>query len=226
MLEIQLKPNLGMMYPLIIWSLYINRASRSKPYLAIAWYLPPSDPVGSFDKLEKTLAYLDREGEEMILLGYTNCDFTKIKSDQIIDNNGKHMANVYRLFNLVQLVEKPTRVTLETATIIDHIARTCTRNIIKVGVREVILSDHYIVYCIRKCNGEVETDHKKIETWNMKHFSENQFLCDVSDICWGQFFHQTDGIDILVKNWSSLFSFVIEKHALLKEIRVSERYCP
>ena len=42
----------------------------------------------------------------------------------------------------------------------------------------------------------------------------------------GQFFHQTDDVDILVNNWSSLFSFVIEKHAPLKEIRVSERYCP
>ena len=162
----------------------------------------------------------------MILLGDTNCDFTRIKSDQIIDNNAKHMANVYRLFNLVQLVEKPTRVTLETATIIDHIATTCTRNIIKVGVREASLSDHYMVYCIRKFNGAVEKDHKKIKTRNMKHFSENQFLCDVSDMCWGQFFHQTGDVDILVNNWSSLFSFVIEKHAPLKEIRVSERYCP
>ena len=96
----------------------------------------------------------------------------------------------------------------------------------KVGVREVSLSDHYMVYCIRKFNGAVEKDHKKIKTRNMKHFSENQFLCDVSDICWGQFFHQTDDVDILVNNWSSLFSFVIEKHAPLKEIRVSERYCP
>ena len=66
----------------------------------------------------------------MILLGDTNCDFTKIKSDRIIDNNAKHMANFYRLLNLVQLVEKPTRVTLETATITDHIATKCTRNII------------------------------------------------------------------------------------------------
>ena len=60
----------------------------------------------------------------------------------------------------------------------------------------------------------------------MKSFSENQFLFDVSGICWGQLFQQTDNIDILANNWSSLFSFVIEKHVLLKEIRVSERYCP
>ena len=42
---------------------------RSKPYLAVAWYRAPSDPADSFDKLERSLAYLDREGKEMILLG-------------------------------------------------------------------------------------------------------------------------------------------------------------
>ena len=60
------------------------------------------------------------------------CDFTKTDSDQQIDNNARHMENVYRLFNLVQLVEEPTRVTFETATIIHHIAMTSTRSIIKV----------------------------------------------------------------------------------------------
>jgi len=34
------------------------------------------------------------------------------------------MANVYRLFDLVQLVEEPTRVTIKIATIIDHIGKT------------------------------------------------------------------------------------------------------
>ena len=28
-----------------------------------AWYRPPGCPVGSFDRLEKVLAYLDREGK-------------------------------------------------------------------------------------------------------------------------------------------------------------------
>ena len=155
----------------------------------------------------------------MILLGDINCDFNKTENDQVIDKNAKHMTNVYRLLNLVQLFEKRTRVT------IDHIATTCTRDIIKVGVREVSLSDHYMMYCIRKFNGAVEKDHKKMKTRNMKHFLDNQFLRDVSSMFWGQFFHQTGDINIIVNNWSSLFSFVIAQQAPLKEIRVSERYC-
>ena len=41
---------------------------KSKPFLVVAWYRPPSDPVDSFDKLEKALAFLDKEGKEIILL--------------------------------------------------------------------------------------------------------------------------------------------------------------
>ena len=115
---------------------------KSKPFLVIAWYRPPSDPVGSFDKLEKALAFLDREGKEIILLGDTNCDLTGRSSDQLLDNNAKDMADIYELFSFKQLVGEPTRVTLETATLIDHIATTCARNIVKTGVHEVSLSDH------------------------------------------------------------------------------------
>ena len=77
---------------------------KSKPFLVIAWYRPPSDPVGSFDRLEKVLAYLDREGEEMILLVDTNCDFTRRLNDELIDNNAKHMANIYELFSFSSLL--------------------------------------------------------------------------------------------------------------------------
>ena len=44
---------------------------KSKSYIVIAWYRPPSDPVDSFNKLETNLLYLDQEGKEIILLGDT-----------------------------------------------------------------------------------------------------------------------------------------------------------
>ena len=163
---------------------------------------------------------------EMILLGDTNCDFTRRTGDQLIDNNAKHMAGIYELFSFRQLIDEPTRVTLETATIIDHVATTCARNIIQAGVHEVALSDHFMIYCIRKFNGAVEKDHKMIKTRSMKNFKKDGFLSDVSGICWERMFQQTDDINTLVNDWSNLFSLVIEKHAPLKEMRVSEKYCP
>ena len=98
----------------------------------------------------------------MILLADTNCDFAKKINHQFKDNNAKHMVNLYELFSLKQLVEEPTRVTLGTATIVDHIATTCTGNIVESGVHKVSLSDHLMVDCIRKFDGAVKKEHEQI----------------------------------------------------------------
>ena len=112
----------------------------------------------------------------MLLLGDTNCDLTPKQAGLPIDNNSKHM----------QLVMEPTRVTLTTTSIIDHIATTCAGNIVGSGVHKISMSDHYMIYCIRKFNGAVEKDHKMIKTRKMKNFNEDEFLADVSAICWEQ----------------------------------------
>ena len=63
------------------------------------------------------------------------------------------------------------------------------------------MSDHYLVYCLRKLNGARRKDHKVIKTRSMKNFDETAFLADVSLIYW-------DGvvsINMLVDDWSNLF---------------------
>ena len=169
---------------------------------------------------------MDKEGKEIILLGDTNCDLTPKQAEQPVDNNSKHMLDLYELFSFKHLVEEPTRVTLTTSSIIDHITTTCARNIVKSGVHEVSMSDHYMIYCIHKFSGAVEKDHKVIKTRNMKNFNEDAFLADVSGICWELLLTETDDIKTLVNNWSNLFSLIIDKHAPITEMHVSEKYCP
>ena len=65
-----------------------------------------------------------------------------------------------------------------------------------------------------------------IKTRKMKNFDKEAFLADVSGICWEQMFSETDDINALVNYWSSLFSLMIDKHAPITAMRVSEKYCP
>ena len=190
---------------------------KSKSFLVLAWYRPPSDPVGSFNKLEEALSVLDKEGKETILFRDTNCDLTPKQAEQPIDNNSKHILDLYELFSFKQLIEEPTRVTLNSSSIIDHIATTRARNIVKSGLYEVSLRDHYMVHCIGKFNGAVEKGHRMIKTQKKKKFNEEAFLADVSGICWEQMLAGTDDIDVLVSNWSNLFSLKhwLESAALL-----------
>ena len=127
---------------------------------------------------------MDKEGKEIILLGDTNYDLTPKQAEQPKDNNSKNMLDLYDLFSFKQLTDRPTRVTLTTSSVIDQIATTRARNMVKSGVYEVSLSDHYMAYCIRKFNGAVEKGHKLIKTRKMKNYNEEAFLADFSGICW------------------------------------------
>ena len=83
-----------------------------------------------------------------------------------------------------------------------------------------------MVFCVRKFKDGVLKDHKKIKTLRMKNVSEHMLLADVACINWIRALCQTDGINIFVSNWSSLFSSVIENHAPVQKMQVSDNYCP
>ena len=106
-----------------------------------------------------------------------------------------------------------TRVTCETATLIDHIAMTCPINISKSGLLRLELSDHFMVYCIRKLNGSINKKHKSIKRRNMKKFSEETFLRDIASIDWEQALGFFGDANLLVQQFSNVFSQVTEKHA-------------
>ena len=176
--------------------------------------------------MEKIVSYLDKESKKLILLGDTNCDFGNKDKDHLTYNYAKLLSNIYNIYGLKQLIEDPTRVTSSSSTIIDHIATSCTSNIIESGVYEVSMSDHYMVYCIRKFNGAIARDHKIIKTRKMKNFNQDTFLSDISSICWEHIVSKTDNVNYSVCEWTNLFSLIIEKHAPLSRIRVSEKCSP
>ena len=49
---------------------------------------------------------------------------------------------------------------------------------------------------------------------------------DVASIDWEQALGFSSDANLLVQQFSDVFSEVIEKHAPLRQIRVSEKYCP
>ena len=114
----------------------------------------------SLGKPEQILSFLDKEEKELIFLGDANCDFT-VEENIVMDSNAKHFINIYELFAFKQLITEPTRVTANSSPIIDHTATTSVRNIVKAGVIPISLSDHFMVFCVRKFEGEVLKDHKR-----------------------------------------------------------------
>ncbi len=60
----------------------------------------------------------------------------------------------------------------------------------------------------------------------MKTSNKEAILANVSGICWEQMLIETVDIDVLVSNWSKVFSLIIDKYAPITEMHISEKYCP
>ena len=77
-----------------------------------------------------------------------------------VPNYVKRINDIYQSFRLEQLIKEPTRETTETSTLLDHVAVKNVKNIVESGVFRVALSDHYLVYAVRKFRGGVTNSTK------------------------------------------------------------------
>ena len=136
------------------------------------------------------------------------------------------LRELYDLFDTKQIIKVPTRVTLDRSTLIDHIATTNRNNITESGVLKIGLSDHYLVYCVRKLRGGVKHQHKYITSRQLKNFSQEAFLSDLSEVDWETLVANTQDIDVAVREWTQIFSLILEKHAPTLRRRVSDKYTP
>ena len=196
---------------------------NSNPFIVIAWYRPPIEPNSCFDSLHENLSFLDGEGKEIIILGDTNCDFCHR------DTTPSHIVQLrelYDLFDMKQIIKEPTRVTLDSSTLIDHIATTNCNNITESGVLKISLSSHYLVYCVRKLRGGVKHQHKYITSRQLKNFNQEAFLSDLSEVDWETLVADAQDIDDAVRKWIQIFSLILEKHAPTLRRRVSDKYTP
>ena len=135
------------------------KVDKSNPLLVCTFYRNPSKK--SFECLkcgnickkqisfanwkEEFISLMDKvndENKNVLILGDFNID---LKQKQI------QWITVTSLFNLKQLISKPTRVTDKTSTMIDHIYTNNTNMTNNIKVVDSGISDHKPIFCKWKC---------------------------------------------------------------------------
>ena len=97
-----------------------------------------------FKKFETLISRIDTTNVECILMGDSNCDCIR-------PNNGtRHLKDLFDTYSLTQIIDEPTRTTQDTKTLIDHIATNRPELASDSGVIPCGISDHDIVYMVRK----------------------------------------------------------------------------
>lgn len=130
----------------IIWIEVSQKNAR--PFLIGVIYRPPDSSKHLHKNVNKiiedNLKTVAAENKEYIILGDINCNY--------LTNCHKEVKRIFNVNGCKQLIKSATRVTSESATLIDVILTNRPANISSVKNIPSSLSDHDIIACKRKIN--------------------------------------------------------------------------
>ena len=201
--------------------LEINKPN-SKPFVVISCYRPPSyNPTKFFEYIEIIINGLESGDRELYILGDLNCNM--LSSKNTVPN--AQFLSLCELYQLEQLIKNPTRITMQSRTLIDVILTNTSQRIVSSGVLHLGISDHSLVYAIRKISIPNKATHEIKELRNFKNFNVNNFNADLERTLWVNVNNSGDPNEMWTY-WKSKFIAIVDKHAPLKRKRIRNKKSP
>ena len=136
-----------------------------------------------------------------------------------------HLTEISEVYQLTQIINKPTRITLTSKSLIDLIFTNQESRVVSHGVIDCGISDHCLVYVVRKIAVPTNNRHKYIATRSFKNFNSSFFIQELQSLPWGDI-EFLDSPDEMWDVWKQLFTSVANKHAPLKTKRVRHKVSP
>ena len=144
--------------------------SKIKPVLVGVLYRPPNQSRFLERPTFAITNTNDFDNQKVYILGDLNMNLM---------NNKKHVPNgikKYREFcsqhGLKQLITSPTRITMTSTSLFDHILNNSSERVLQSGVADVGLSDHQMTYYTRKITHLKHNTHTKF----FKNYSKDSYL--------------------------------------------------
>ena len=103
---------------------------HNKSFLVSSWYRRPNSDINIFNDYESFLQNCETNNCELYVMGYFNCDVTKSSPDY----NTRGLQFLSTLYQLDQIINEPTRVTITSASLIDLFFTNKRENISQSGV--------------------------------------------------------------------------------------------
>ena len=119
----------------------------------------------------------------------------------------KKLREILELYQLTQLADSPTRITKSSQSLLDVAITSTPEKIISSGVVHLGVSDHSLIYVIRKINPSSNTKaqgHNLLKFRNFKNFNVARILDDLHDVPWENIRYKRN-IDDMWDLWKSYF---------------------
>ena len=194
---------------------------KQKPLITVYWYRPPNSHSVVFDQFETLLQSLESSSKDVMIYGDLNCDLIK----KPLTCQTKRLNGLAAEFDLRQYVNKPTRVTPSSATLIDVFYSSNHDKITFCDVIPISISDHYMVVCSLGKSKPVKCGHRLSYCRNTKKLNLENFNSDLEKLDWDDVLADSDPVSAYEK-WSSKFISVLDKHAPLRKKRIRQKEAP
>ena len=153
----------------------------------------------------------------------------ELLGDFNIDRNKPQLSwnSLMIQFGLEQLVEKNTRITEKSQTLIDHIYTNNKEKVKEIEVIENGISDHFpvLMSIANKLQKQNKKGHTCIQYRCLKKFNKDDYLADLSLLPFNAIYNITEpneAIEFLCK----LLLIVIDKHAPIRSKRIKQEDVP
>ena len=153
-------------------------------------------------------------------MGDLNCDVGATP----VDHNTNRLLEICNTFQYKQLIQQPTRITKNTATIIDLFLTNDTTKFSHYGTLDIAISDHNFIYAIRKLPS-FKSSPKIILSRQYKYFDCGKFREDLKLISWDNIAVQNNP-NSTWRVWKESFLSVCNHRAPLKCKKVRNRPSP
>ena len=196
------------------------KRTNSSPFLFTTWYRPPKLSVDCFDKFEIFLKQVDSIYKEIYILGDLNVNLLANSPE----THNSRLSDLLDNYQLTQIIDKPTRITPSSKSLIDLLITSDKDKITSHGVYSLSISDHHLIYATIKV-GTSRGNPKIVITRNLKIFYEDCFKEDLKQTQWPVISDLSD-VNEAWLCWKNIFLETLNKHAPFRKIRTRNKQSP
>ena len=142
-------------------------------------------------------------------------------------NDTRNLKQILEIYGFSQVIKDPTRTTLDSKTIIDHIITNRTDLVRNCGVVHCGINDHDAVFLQKNMRKpKLKLSSKTITARNYKHFDRAAFLNDIKMTHFDQIKSYTSDANEMWALWKKLFLDILNKHAPTMYFKIKGKNMP
>ena len=156
--------------------------------------------------------------KDIVLTGDANCDLL------LKTTRGDALRSFCASVNVHQLIDRPSRVTMTSRSLLD-IVMLSKKDIVKTsGVLDLTIGDHYLVYVF--LNRKVPKPPPiYFTTRSFKNYTADQFSSDIAQVLW-EAVKLMASVEDKVDAFNDLFLKCLDNHAPIKTLKLKRKSNP